>query len=305
MQMKGYFSEFYHYSFPLFIEATIGVTAGFFDKWLLQIFGGSIQQGFYGFSFNIGALCFLFTGAMTPLLSREYAIAHANNDIKKMALLFRRFVPAFYSLAAFFSCFVIIQSEKLVYILGGSEYKTANLAVKIMAIYPIFQVYGQLSSAVLLAAGKTKLFRNVGILSSFAGLLLTVFFLAPHKFFGLDAGANGLAVKMVLIVFLVVNTYLYYITKFLGISFWKYIAHQAVSFAALLLASCSVAVLLDSILQIKMNVIANFIISGSLYTSIILILAYKLPIVFGLKTEDINYAVHFIRGKIATLKSRA
>ncbi|MCX5782671.1 MAG: oligosaccharide flippase family protein [Elusimicrobia bacterium] len=301
-QIKTYFFEFYHYSFPIFVEASIGTVAVFFDRWLLQIFGGSIQQGFYSFSYNIGALCFLFTGAMTPLLSREYAIAHANNDIKKMALLFRRFVPVFYSLAAFFSCFVIIQSEKIVYILGGNAYKTANLAVKIMAIYPIFQVYGQLSTSVLLAAGKTKLYRNIGIFSSIAGLLLTFFFLAPTKYFGLNAGANGLAVKMVLIVFVVVNVFLFYISKFLGISFWKYLAHQAVSFGSLLVASFSVSILVDSILKLNGNVIVNFIISGSIYTSIVLLIAYKYPVLFGLKNEDINYAVNFIRKKVSELK---
>lgn len=303
VQIKTYFFEFYHYSFPLFVESSIGMVAGFCERWLLQIFGGSIQQGFYGFSFNIGALCFLFTGAMTPLLTREYAIAYANNDIKKMALLFRRYVPMFYSLAAFFSCFVIIQSERIVYLLGGNDYKTANLTVKIMALYPIHQVYGQLSTAVLLAAGKTKLFRNIGIFSSLIGLLLTFFFLAPRKYLGLNAGANGLAVKMVLIVIIVVNIFLYYNSKFLKISFWKYLAHQVVSFGCLLLTAFSVTNFVDYILKMQGKVIVSFLISGCMYTSAVLLIAYYYPVIFGLRNDDFNFAINFIRKKVAEWKS--
>jgi len=302
-QMKGYLSEFYKYSFPLFIESSIGMVAGICDRWLLQIFGGSVQQGFYGFSFSIGALCFLFTGAMTPLITREYTIAYANNDIKKMAVLFRRYVPMFYSLAAFFSCFVIIQSEKIVYLFGGSDYKTANLTVKIMALYPIHQVYGQLSTAVLLAAGKTKLYRNVGIIASLSGLLLTFFLLAPAHYGGLNAGANGLALKMVIIVAVVVNTFLYYNSKFLNISFWKYIAHQIVSFTCLIAAAVLVAGFVDHILKLQGNIVLNFMVSGFLYTTLVLLIAYCFPLIFGLKNDDFNYAKNFIRQKTRPGKS--
>jgi len=300
-QIKTYFFEFYHYSFPLFIDSSVALLAAFGDRWLLQKFAGSIQQGFYGLSYNIGALCFLFTGAMTPLLMREYSIAFAGKDLKKMAALFRRYVPMLYSLSAFFSCFILMQSDKVIYILGGSGYKTANVAVKIMALYPLHQTYGQLSSAVLLAAGKTKIFRNVGVFVSVIGLIITFFLIAPQRFMGLNAGATGLAIKMVFVQVVVVNIYLFFNSKFLNISFWRYLAHQAGSFGLLLLISAGITFITGNIALLKGNIV-NFFVSGFFYTASVIWITYRFPVIFGLKHNDIVFAKEFIRKKLVMIR---
>jgi O-antigen/teichoic acid export membrane protein len=88
--IKTYAREFYQYSNPLFTYFLVALPTGLFDRWMLQTFSGSEEQGFYGLSFQVGALCFLFTGAMTPLFMRELAIAFGNRDSKRMADLFHR-----------------------------------------------------------------------------------------------------------------------------------------------------------------------------------------------------------------------
>ena len=98
--------------------------------------------------YQIGSLCFLFTGAMTPLFTRELSIAFSNGDLPRMAELFRRYIPMLYSIAAFFSCFIAVQADKVVYIFGGNKFEGAATAVTIMAFYPLHQTYGQLSGSV-------------------------------------------------------------------------------------------------------------------------------------------------------------
>lgn len=95
-ETRKYAAEFYTYSHPLFVYALAGLLVGILDRWLLQLFGGSVQQGFYGLSYTIGAFCFMFTSAMQPLLMREFSIAHGNADMDKMKMLFRKHIPMLY-----------------------------------------------------------------------------------------------------------------------------------------------------------------------------------------------------------------
>ncbi|MGV7224660.1 MAG: lipopolysaccharide biosynthesis protein [Nitrospinales bacterium] len=225
-QVLGYIVEFYRYSHPLFVFSLIGLIAAILDRWLLQQFGGSIQQGFFSLSYQIGAVCFLFTSAMTSLLMREFSISYGNNDIKEMAKLFRRYVPLLYSIASYFGCFICVQAAKITYIFGGSKFIEASIPVAIMALYPIHQTYGQLSSSVFFATGQTKVYRNINLFLVPISLVVTYFMLAPVDKMGLNAGATGLAIKFVILQFVGVNIQLFYNARFLRIRYIKYVSHQ-------------------------------------------------------------------------------
>lgn len=288
-QVKLYLKELYHYSHPLFVYGLVGLLANLFDRWLLQVSSGSTQQGFYGLSYQIGAICFLFTGAMTPLLTREFAISFGKSDLPEMARLFRKFVPVFYALAAFFSCYVAVQADKVVRILGGKSFSEAYVAVIIMAFYPVYQTYGQLSSSVFFATGQTAIYRNIGIIFLLAGLPLTYFLIAPRHLLGLDAGATGLAIKMVLLQIIGVNVQLYFNSRLLGLRFWRYVGHQVFSLICLLVLAFLIVRGMDITLPIQTNVLLSFCLSGVIYTLVVLGLVYLKPVIFGLKREDLHY----------------
>ena len=291
VQAKGYIKEFYEYSHPLFSFAVIGVVVGILDRWLLQKFAGSVQQGFFGLSYQIGAACFLFTSAMTSLIIREFSIAFGNNDLGEMARLFRRFVPLLYSIAAFFGCFACIQAGNITYIFGGEKFADATVAnairpVMIMALFPIHQTYGQLSSAVMFAAGQTKLYRNIGVLYLVLSLPMAYFLLAPVDKMGLNAGAVGLALKFVIVNILVVNVQLFFNARLLNLSFIKYFCHQilCVGFLIGLAYLSKIAVAQIGALQDK--VIIGFLLSGVLYSLMVFVLVYYQPIIIGLKQGE-------------------
>lgn len=288
IQIKGYFKEFYTYSHPLFVYALIGLIAGILDRWLLQYFGGSIQQGFFGLSYQIGALCFLFTSSMTPLLMREFSIAYGKQDLSEMARLFRRYIPLLYSVAAYFCCFIAVQAGKVIYIFGGDKFKGGTAALAIMAFYPIHQTYGQLSGSVFYAAGKTALYRNIGVVFMLIGLPVTFFLIAPRINMGLNMGATGLAIKMVILQLITVNVMLFFNAKLLNLSFWKYVAHQIISVLCLLSISFLIAFVVDSFLNIGKNIIVSFVLSGALYTVTVFLIIYLFPVLFGIKREDFS-----------------
>lgn len=293
-QILAYAKEFYQYSHPLFIYALVGLFVGILDRWLLQIFSGSVQQGFYGLSYQIGAICFLFTSAMTPLIMREFSIAYAKRDLTQMAHLFRRYIPLLYGIAAFFSCFIAMQAENVAYIFGGAKFNDAALAIAIMAFYPIHQTYGQLSASVFLAAGQTGLYRNIGVSFIIIGLPVTYFLIAPVAMMGINAGSTGLAIKMVAIQFVAVNVQLYFNSKFLQLSFSKYFAHQVLCIGCLLLVAF-VTFNMVNYFHLSSNKLINFFISGIAYSVVIAVLTYFVPAIFGLTHKDINNIFQYLK----------
>ena len=55
------------------------------------------------------------------------------------------------------------------------------------------------------------------------GLSISFLLLAPQKFYGYNLGALGLAIKMIIIQFVSVNIQLFYNSKYLKLSFIKFL----------------------------------------------------------------------------------
>ena len=274
VQIKYYCLEFYRYSMPLVTYALAGMLVGILDTWLLQKFAGSVQQGFYGLSYKISSLCFLFTGTLTPLLMREFSVAFGKQDRSRMKFLFERYIPLLYSVAAFLSVFLIVQADHVVFFFGGKEFSGAVLPVTLMASYPLHQTYGQLSGSVFYATGRTKLYRNIGLFSMALGLLGTMILIAPSSIGGLNLGATGLAVKMICLQFITVNIQLFFNSRLLGFSFMKFFSHQIYS-VSLFAVLALLAKFLGNIFISRD--LASFILSAALYGLLSIGLIYVIP----------------------------
>lgn len=212
---------------PLMAIMLAGFAYAYFDRWFLQIVAGSSQQGYYGLSERIGAVIFVFTSAVTPLLAREFAVAHEENNLDRLRSLFNR-ISVFVFIAAVAGCFIAVQSPAIVQLLGGKRYEGAIVPVSIMALFPIHQTFGQLSGGLLIATGQTKLYAKIAISLMVLSGPIAYFLLAPSTFAvpGLQLGAVGLAAKMVVVQFVGTNVQLYWSTKWLGVRFRKWVLLQ-------------------------------------------------------------------------------
>jgi len=106
-QHKSYIGEFYSYSHPLMVRSVVGLFGGILTIWLLQKFGGSVQQGYYGFSFKLISITVLFASTMTPLLTRELSVSFGEKDLAKMRSLLLRYVPLLYFIVCFMVSFFL------------------------------------------------------------------------------------------------------------------------------------------------------------------------------------------------------
>ena len=292
-----YAKEYYHYCHPLFIYSLIVLGAGIAERWLLQIFGGSAQQGFFTLSFNLSAFYVIFTSAMVPLLLREFSVAHSANDVSKMAKYYNRYGPLLYTIAAYFSCFVVLEAGKITQLLAGNRFEGAVIPIAIMALYPIHQTYGQINGSILFASNQTKLYRNTGVLMALIGLPVTLWFIAPIAFGGLNLGANGLAIKTVVFQFVAVNLQFYFIAKYLRMSFVDGIRNQLVTIGALMLISFLSILMVNSLFAVQ-SVFFSLFFAGALYSAVAIFAAYLFPALFGIDPTDIILLKAYLWGKL-------
>lgn len=270
--------EFVGFCSPLLIYSLAGLVFGLFDIWLLQSTGGSVETGYYGLAYSIAAMCFIFTGAMTPIITREFSKSFDNQDFKTMRLLFKRYIPMFYSLACYFSIFIAFQAENVLEIFTDENFSGALMVLVVMAIYPIHQTYGQLSGSIFYATGQTKLYRNIGLISMFVGFILTVILL-----YSFELNAVGLAFKMVISQMIAVNIQLFYNSKFLGLKMRDYLKHQIIS----IMFFAVIAFLAGFLVDVG-SPLLSFFLSGLIYTLLVFIGFLVYPMVFGVSRKYIK-----------------
>jgi O-antigen/teichoic acid export membrane protein len=290
--LRSYVREFYEYSHPLFLSSFIVMCVGIFDRYILQYYGGGVQQGYFGLSLKISTVFLLFTSSMTSLLTRELSISFRGNRIEESKQLFRKYVPLLYSISAFLASYFFVHAKAITFIMAGAQYESATTALMIMTLYPVHQTYGQLASSVLFASGETKIFRNVIVASMLLGLPVTYLLLAPACNGGLNYGALGLAVKFVGMQLFSVNILLYYVTRILRTSYSEYLFHQILSLSNFILISLATKYLL---MPYFVDDIPLMMVSGIVYVLACSFSVYLFPTLIGMKREDLNRITNYLK----------
>lgn len=271
--------EFVSYCSPLLIYSIVSLFVGLFDIWLLQKISGSIQTGYYGLAYSITGMCFLFTSAMTQIITREFSTSYAQNDLERIRELFKKSIPLLYSIAGYFGIFISFQSENVLAIFTDGQYKDVYWVLVVMAFYPLHQTYGQLSGSIFYATGQTKLYRNTGIVSILIGSIITLVLVYIY-----ELGALGLAIKLLITAIISVNIQLYFNCKFLKISITPFLKHQFYSVVFFVILAFISTIPIFSIDK----PLLNFIVSGIFYTLLVIIGGFIFPTIFATTRSEIR-----------------
>lgn len=290
-----YGREFYAYSSPLIVLAIASLLSGVVGRWFLQRYAGSVQQGLFGLSAQIGALCFMVSSPMTTLFWREISRASGAEDLDQMRRLFRRTVMTLYVITAFLAVFVAFQAKNVTVLLGGAAFSAAAVPVAIMVFYPIHQTYGQLTGSFLLATGRTRLTRNLGVATMTVGLGLSWFVLAPSDEGGMGLGAAGLAAKMVAEQLVGVNLQLWFITRVLGLSFGSFLSHQAYALAAMV-AVAGLSTWISG--RYAGGALVSLVSTGVLYTGGVGALLFLFPSLMCMSREELSSRLSSAHGML-------
>ena len=111
---------------------------------------------------------------------------------------------------------------------GGTSFNFGKATIMMMLLHPMHVVYGQIAGGSLIALQKTKLYTNISIFATILGFFTTYFLIAPVNFIipGLGLNSFGLALKVVINQFIVVNIQTYFICKYLKISYFNFLKSQ-------------------------------------------------------------------------------
>ncbi|MEF1172711.1 hypothetical protein [Vibrio sinaloensis] len=265
---------------PLLQFNIFGIFVGLFDVWLLQNTSGSVEMGFYGLSYSIAALSVIFTSAMTPVISRDFTKYYSEGLTEKTVQLFESYTPLLYCLSLAIGSYLLFASEDIISIFSDERFIEAKYCLMILALYPMHQTYGQLTSSIMFALEETEVYKNIGILFSFVGMALSLIFI-----YVFDFGAVGLALKMVLIQIVSVNVQLWYVCKRLKIGFYKFVYQQFSSTTILL----STAFFISEFSPINTeHLVLDFLGNGLVYSIAAFVVVLSLPRLFFIDLGLVN-----------------
>ena len=271
------FKEFKVYCAPLVLYTIVGFFYTFLDYWLLQYFGGSIEQGYYSVGYRFSAIVIIATTSVSNIFWKEISEEFSKRNIQRVRYLYKKVLNIFSLFGLIISGYLVSNSSEILDIFYGPDFVGGKTAFALMLFYPVYQSAGQISSTMLLAIGKTKAASLIGISFMVYSLIICYLFLAPNNYFipGLSLGSTGLALKMIICQIAMVNLSLYYISKYIDIKFdWKLQFLIIPVFIIGILSKYLFDILIPNIYANKNSLIVMFF-SGLFYLKILVLLANK------------------------------
>jgi O-antigen/teichoic acid export membrane protein len=287
---------YWDYCKPLIVLSVAAFLYAFLDRWMLQKFSGSAEQAYFQVGFQISTISLLATTSILAIFWKEIAEAWGKNNQATVARMYRKVNRGRVILTAVITGLLLPWAEQIVLAALGDEYVRGWPVLALMLFYPIHQSMGQIGSSMLLATGNTYKHMLVSVATIMISIPVTYFVLAPTdaSFLpGLEMGALGIAIKMVVIGFVSVNIQAWVITRICGWRFdWLFQAIGipimiGIGYLAGFLASHVIVVSEPGILTL----IGSLGLSSAIHFLLVGITIFNLPWLIGFEKDEVKYVV--------------
>lgn len=298
--LKQLVQDYWKFCRPLMLLSLVVFLYNFADKWLLQNYGGSIQQGYFQISNQFATISLLATASILSIFWKEIAEAWENHDHVRVERLYRKVSRTLVMLGAIISGLLIPWAEQIVAIFLGAAYVQAWPVLALMLLYPIHQSMGQIGGTMLLARGQTKTHMFICVVGMLVSIPLAFILLAPVAEGGWEMGAWGIAFKSVLLGVVSVNIQAWIIARHSGWKFdWLF---QVIGIPLMIVLGYGVKLLIGQIWDLSnvsfMNLFIPVILDCLLYTVLVLWSIWLLPWLVGLDKHDAKNMVNSLRAKL-------
>ena len=299
-ERRAVLGEFAAYCKPLVVYGWVGFLYAFADRWLLQEFGGSEQQGFFAVGQQFANISLIATLSVLKVFWKEIAEAREQQDHQRVRKLYVSVSRGLYFTGAWISCLLIPYSREILAWTLGPGYEAAWLCLTLMFLFPVHQSLGQIQNTFFYASGETGSYARIGLLMMGISIPVTYFVLASESATvpGLGLGSVGLAMKMVGLQIVGVNLQAYVIARSNG---WEYAyGYQGAVLATLLglgLASRWVSTTSLGWTGSIGSPVGVMLVGCSLYAGFSLACLSYFPSLAGLTRDQIKFAVSVMRRK--------
>jgi len=185
------FGEFALYVYPLIPLALFQFATTFGDTWLLQFFGGPVQQAFYNIAIQYANIGVIFGMATSHVFWKELAAAFERGDIAGMGRIYRKGIRVLFSMSAVVAGFLVFWTDPIIIILLGQDFAGAGPVFILTLISSLFVTSGVVISVTFLATGRTKVWSLINITYVIFSLPATALILGAF-----NLGALGLGAKL-------------------------------------------------------------------------------------------------------------
>jgi O-antigen/teichoic acid export membrane protein len=300
--LKDILREFRNYCSPLAICAIAGFFYYFADYWLLQKFGGPVQQGYYAIGAKFATFSLIATTSILQVFWKEIAEAHSLGNAERVRQLYEKVSRGLYFFGAVLSCFLVPFTRQILGLLLGPAYQEAWIPLSLMFLYPVHQSLGQITGTMLYSMGHTRTKSYIGLFFMAISIPTTYFMLARKNSIipGLGMGSLGLSLKMVLCQLVDVNLMALFVAKYLKIPFkWSY---QAIVLLLLVPAGFISKFLAGVICSLSFGTRGPLIVmttAALLYGLFAALLVFRVPSLAGSTRQQINLGLVWVRERLS------
>jgi O-antigen/teichoic acid export membrane protein len=282
--------EYIAYCSPLIFFSIIGFGYNFADRWLLQSYGGSIQQGLYEIGLRLGMVSLLITMSLQNIFWKEIAEAKEKGDFERMRVLYRKASRFLFAVGIFIAGFLAPWSKEIIRLVLGPSYMEGSLVLVVMFIYAAFRSLGILNSSMLLAGSKPKVHVTFSTIFMIISIPTSYLVLAPidAQLPGLQLGSLGLAIKTLVVAISQSSVVSWWICRDYGWKFdWIYqliVLSFALSFGWL---SFELVQSINSL--ITLNLFCNGLLTLLFYSGFFTAMVYWMPWILGVSRQELKY----------------
>lgn len=291
-RVHEYVRRWWRYALPVIPLEYVLPLLGYISIYLIQVWYGSVEQGFFSLAYRWSALVLVFTSSAMAIVWREIARALADNEHDRAGYVYIRFNRMLFALTLMLCVWLSLSGTTLVLAFAGDAYQAAIPVFMVMAFYPLQQTYGQLNTIALKAAERTKDFRNLTILIAIPDVLLSYFLLAPTNAAvpGLGLGAMGIALRFVVYGLLSAQLYEWVNSRFFGFQYAKLLLAKLATVVIIGASGVGTILILGEVLRSRwaLSALYVFAITSALYFALIGIVVLVQPRLAGFRRAELS-----------------
>jgi len=297
--------RWWRFASPLILLEYCTPVIAFLSTYFIQIWYGSNEQGNYMLALRWCSPALAFTSAGLMIFWREIAHWTASGQWDRAKEIHLQFNHILFFMSFVLATWMSLGSSILIPAFVGQQYAAAVPVLMIMAFYPVIQTSGHLSGASFKATERTVVFRNLSIMISIADLFLTYFLLAKRSAIvpGMQMGAIGLALKMVVFGFFATEVYAWLDFRYYRLSYGRWLVER--SFILLLVGSLAILTLhylRQSLQSLGLKPLSSLALASTFYFAGVSIVAYVRPGIIGLTRQGISKLLQEMIQKVYTGK---
>jgi O-antigen/teichoic acid export membrane protein len=279
--------SYLRYCLPLIPYSWIGFAYEFADRWLLQSYGGSVQQAYYAVSAQFASIALIATSSILNIFWKEIAESHYRGDHARTHRLYTRISRTLFLVGAIVAGFLSPWAVDLLRILLGTTYVAGASTLVIMFLYPVHQSLGQITGTMMYATERVMLSVVIGSVFMLLSIGVTYAVLAPAdaRIPGLGLASTGLALKMVGMQVLQTNVVSYVIARL-----WKWPfdwVFQPVALLGCLACGWLAHVAVTAVAPASWPTLTVIGLGGVSYGALIAAFLYAMPWLAGLSRNEL------------------